>query len=277
VIDGQGDGSLASLPADGVHAPPTTDVLGARVFVGDLDEAASLVVRRAVSGEGGFVCQCNVHLLVEAGRHREVMAALEGAWCVFPDGAPVAWLERWLRYSEARRVPGPDLMLRVLDDGRREGLRHFFLGSTEETLVRLRARIASLLPGVAIVGHHAPPVVDRWGPEPEITRAINEADAHVIWCALGAPKQELWMLQHAPTFPSLLIGVGAAFDFHAGAKRRAPRWMQRSGLEWLHRLSSEPRRLGPRYVSTNVEFVARAGAEVARRRVREGSGRCRSR
>jgi N-acetylglucosaminyldiphosphoundecaprenol N-acetyl-beta-D-mannosaminyltransferase len=85
------------------------------------------------------------------------------------------------------------------------------------------------------------------------------------------------MLQHSQTFSSLLIGVGAAFDFHAGAKRRAPRWMQRSGLEWLHRLSSEPRRLGPRYVSTNVEFVARAGAEVARCRVRERSGRCRSR
>ena len=268
MIDGQGGGSLTSLPAGGVHALPTIDVLGARMFVGNLDEAGSLVVRRAVSGEGGFVCQCNVHLLVEAGRHREVMAALEGAWCVFPDGAPVAWLERRLGYSEARRVPGPDLMLRVLDDGRREGLRHFFLGSTEETLARLRARIASLLPGVAIVGHHAPPVVDRWLPEPEITSAINDADAHVIWCALGAPKQELWMLQHAQTIPSLLIGVGAAFDFHAGVKRRAPELMQHFGLEWLHRLSSEPRRLGPRYLSTNARFAALATAELARRHAR---------
>lgn len=251
--------------ADRVDAPTASDVLGARVFVGDLDRAVAVVTRRAASRRGGYVCQCNVHVLVEAQRRGEVLASLRDAWCVFPDGAPVAWLQRRLGEGGARQVAGPDLMLRVLDSGRPHGLRHFFLGATDETLALLRDRLATRLPGVMVVGDHAPPFAPEWAPDAAVAASVLDADPHVIWCALGAPKQELWMRAHARQFPSsLLVGVGAAFDFHAGVKARSPRWMQRLGLEWLHRLAREPARLGPRYVSTNARFVVLAGRELVR-------------
>jgi N-acetylglucosaminyldiphosphoundecaprenol N-acetyl-beta-D-mannosaminyltransferase len=260
---------VKSHVADDVEAPNRPDVLGVPVFVGDLDRAVGTVIARATSRRGGFVCQCNVHVLVEAERHDDVLACLREAWCVFPDGAPVAWLQRRLGYGDARQVAGPDLMFRLLDEGQRDGLRHFFLGSTVDTLALLRERLALLVPGAELVGEHAPPFVHAWTPDDRVVSTVRDADPHVIWCALGAPKQELWMCRHAALFPSsLLVGVGAAVDFHAGVKARAPRWMRRVGLEWLHRFVSEPRRLGPRYLSTNVRFAALVGAELVRRHVR---------
>jgi N-acetylglucosaminyldiphosphoundecaprenol N-acetyl-beta-D-mannosaminyltransferase len=240
-------------------AASTCRVLGIDCFAGEPHEAASLVVDRARSGRGGYVSLMNVHVAMSASRDCSVRAALRDAWRVFPDGAPISWLERRRGATRAERVAGPDLMLSVL---RRAGLRHFLFGSTPGVLTRLEQRLPALVPGLRVAGSLAPPPGAEH--EPVVIEGIRKAKPDVVWVALGAPKQELWARRHtAALHPALVVGVGAAFDFHAGAKRRAPQWMQRSGLEWLHRLASEPRRLGWRYVSTNSRFLVCAVREIA--------------
>jgi N-acetylglucosaminyldiphosphoundecaprenol N-acetyl-beta-D-mannosaminyltransferase len=240
-------------------------VADVRLAVCDLEAAADLVIDRARRGAGGYACLCNAHVLVTAHRDDAVRRALQDAWAVYADGAPVAWLQRRLGSARARRVAGPDLMPRVIERGVRDSLGHFLFGSTEPVLRSLRRNLMTRFPDARFVGWYAPPL-DRELDVDCITR-IRAARPDVIWCALGAPKQELWMSRYAADLePALLLGVGAAFDFHAGVKPRAPSWMQASGLEWLHRLASEPRRLGRRYVGTNSRFLLLAASELAQRR-----------
>jgi len=230
-----------------------SQVLGVNCFVGDLATATEAVIARASSRRGGYACLANVHVLVTAERNPAVRRALDSAWAVFPDGAPVAWAQR-RGGGSASRVAGPDLMASVLDRGRDTGLRHFLLGSTEQVLASLEASIGRRYSGAEIVGSLAPPPMTE--NSVEVLTRISAAEPDIVWVALGAPKQELWAARHTPTLaPALVLGVGAAFDFLSGTKRRAPRWMQENGLEWLHRLASEPRRLSWRYVSTNTLFL----------------------
>jgi N-acetylglucosaminyldiphosphoundecaprenol N-acetyl-beta-D-mannosaminyltransferase len=252
-----------------VVRPATADVLGTPIFVGDVASGATWVVDRALSGAGGYVCLCNVHLFVVARQDDDVHRALAAAALAFPDGWPIAWLQRRLGHRSATRVAGPDLMARTIDDGGRFGLRHFLLGSTEDVLHRLEENLARRFPGAEIVGRQSLPFFesdDFSGTEPALAD-VRRASPHIVWLSLGCPKQELWMLRHAQELaPSLVAGVGAAFDFHAGTKRRAPDWVQRAGLEWLHRLLSEPRRLASRYVRTNSRFLLLVGRELLRQR-----------
>jgi N-acetylglucosaminyldiphosphoundecaprenol N-acetyl-beta-D-mannosaminyltransferase len=251
--------------------PRRTDLssLALSCFAGDLDSAASELVRHAGGDTSGYVCLCNAHVLTEALHDAALHAALDGAAIRFPDGEPVAWLLRRLGLSRARRVGGPDLLPRVVDRGRAVGLRHFFVGSTEENLARLREMIVALYPGVDVVGSNAPPYTDEPGVDAGLIDEIRTLRAQVVWVGLGAPKQEIWMARATSSLPgATLVGVGAAFDFIGGERRRAPEWMQRAGLEWLHRMTSEPRRLAPRYLRSNPEFMGRAGFELARRRIR---------
>jgi N-acetylglucosaminyldiphosphoundecaprenol N-acetyl-beta-D-mannosaminyltransferase len=232
----------------------TCDVLGIRCVVGDLDSACAGIIEHARAGGGGYGVLCNVHVLMTARRVPAVMAALQNAWAVFPDGAPVAWVQRREGASSASRVGGPDLMPIVLDRGRGHGIRHALFGSTPKVLQLLRQRIESNFPGTEIVTACSPDAGKE--NEPDVLHALNVTNAQIIWCALGAPKQELWMARHAAALaPSVLIGVGAAFDFHAGTKTRAPAVMQRLGAEWLYRLATEPRRLARRYAVTNAAFA----------------------
>lgn len=251
---------LAPVPEPGERS----HIFGVDCFVGDLDGAVDTVVQRAASRRGGRIVLANAHVLVTSLRHQQLKDALDSAWTVFPDGAPVAWLERRAGAVNAQRIAGPDLMPTVLDRGRQYGLRHVLLGSTRAVLNRLETNFEREFPGVAIVDAIAP------APGEEHSLAVLErigaADPHIVWVALGAPKQELWTKRHASYFTSsLLAPVGAAFDFNAGTKPRAPEWMQRHGLEWLHRLTSEPRRLGWRYLSTNSRFFVQALRELRSR------------
>jgi N-acetylglucosaminyldiphosphoundecaprenol N-acetyl-beta-D-mannosaminyltransferase len=198
----------------------------------------------------------NVHVAMTAEQDQPVHDALASAWQVFPDGAPIAWLARRRGAKGACRIAGPDLFNAVLDRGREAHLRHLLYGSTPTVLAALERKIRRRFPCIEIAGALAPPIgMER---SPDYVEPIAAARPHVVWVALGAPKQELWMADHCARLgPAVLVGVGAAFDFHAGAKARAPRWMQEGGLEWLHRLGTEPRRLGWRYLSTNTSFALR--------------------
>jgi len=258
------------MSSEGFRGELPSNLLGlaASCHIGDLDSAARAVVSRGGDGAGGYVCLCNVHLLTLSLHDVQLRRALGAAWERLPDGAPVAWLQRRLGHRDARRIGGPDLMPRVADLGREQGLRHFFLGSTSEVLEGVERALEQRFVGIQIAGSHSPPFADSVSHDTGAIEAVRAADAQIVWCALGAPKQELWMHRFAPLLPSVLfLGVGAAFDFLAATKPRAPVWMQDRGLEWFHRLGSEPTRLGARYVRTNTEFLVRSGFELARRSV----------
>lgn len=235
----------------------TCDVLGVDVVVGTFESAADAVVARALSGQGGYAVLCNVHVLMTARRNPAVMETVRGAWAVFPDGAPIAWMQRREGEAMAQRVGGPDLMPAVVDRGRRHGLRHGFVGSTPEVVTRLTRNLLAVFPGADVVLQSAPAPGDE--EDPSLLERIRSSGCHVVWLALGAPKQECWMRRQATggTMP-LTVGVGAAFDFHAGTKQRAPQWVRRAGLEWAHRVASEPTRLSGRYFRTNTSFIMAA-------------------
>jgi N-acetylglucosaminyldiphosphoundecaprenol N-acetyl-beta-D-mannosaminyltransferase len=188
---------------------------------------------------------------------------------VFPDGAPVAWLQRRTSSAAAARTAGPDLMPLVIESGLSTGVRHFFLGSTEAVLETLCGLIERTYPGVRIAGSYSPSAQEVDTDDPSPIERVRATDPDIVWCAFGAPRQELWMSRHAHALsPGVLVGVGAAFDFITGAKPRAPSWVQRHGFEWLHRFAHEPRRLGRRYLQTNSEFIVRALAQLAAGRLR---------
>jgi N-acetylglucosaminyldiphosphoundecaprenol N-acetyl-beta-D-mannosaminyltransferase len=241
----------------GLAASTSCAVLDVEMFGGSLDEAARVVVEKAKTGSGGYVCQCNVHVLTLAQRVPRLRSALEHAAAVFPDGAPIAWLQRRSGLRRAERVGGPDLMAAVVAQGVKRGLRHHLLGSTPDVLAALERSLLTSYPDASIVGALAPPM-GGWdsAQDDEIIASIQRTRPHIVWCGLGAPRQELWMSEHAEeVVPALLIGVGAAFDFIAGTKRRAPKWMQKYGLEWIHRLATEPRRLWRRYLIQTLLFA----------------------
>jgi N-acetylglucosaminyldiphosphoundecaprenol N-acetyl-beta-D-mannosaminyltransferase len=227
------------------------------------------VVERAHSGLGGYACLTSVHGLVLAQRDAAVRSALGDAWMNFPDGVPITWVQHRRGAAGGERVCGIDLMPRVFDAGRRTGLRHYLYGSTDEVLDRLERRLARLYPGALVVGRHSP----SFGSIADHARTgdldrIRASDPDVVWVGLGAPKQDLWAQRYAAQLsPALVMCVGAAFDFVAETKRRAPMWMQTAGLEWVHRLALEPRRLAGRYARANTEFVARIGYEMLSQRL----------
>jgi len=248
----------------GLSKVVTAPVLGVDCFAGDLDAAVAAVADRVESGVGGYACLSNVHTLVSAVHDPALRRVLSDAWIVFPDGSPVAWLQRRQGHRGAARIAGPDLMARMLSPEAPSSFRHYLYGATSDVLDRLEHRFA----GAAICGSHAPPYISFDASEHErAVEAVRSTQPDIVWCGLGMPKQELWMRRFAPALaPALVLGVGAAFDFLSGNKSRAPRFVQRMGLEWAHRLASEPRRLSGRYLSTNSEFLLLLAGEMLRNR-----------
>jgi N-acetylglucosaminyldiphosphoundecaprenol N-acetyl-beta-D-mannosaminyltransferase len=235
------------------------------MFVGSLRDAVRAVSERASSGSGGYVVQCDLHLLMSAKRDPRVKRALLDASHVMPDGVPVVWLQHRLGAQRAERIAGPDLFAAVMDETHGSGLRHAFVGSTADVLASLVRSVEERYPGTEIAGAHSPPFgdVDDLG---DAAGVVGGLGADIVWVAFGAPKQELWMAQHAARLaPAVLVGVGAAFDLHAGARSRAPRVVQRLGLEWSYRVLHEPRRLAGRYLWTGLEFMQFGAAVLARR------------
>jgi N-acetylglucosaminyldiphosphoundecaprenol N-acetyl-beta-D-mannosaminyltransferase len=199
---------------------------------------------------------CNVHSVVTTTKNPRFKSAINNADLALADGAPIAWAIRKLGFAWQERISGPDLMSRYLAEAEQCGQIVYFLGGTESTLSKLQIAVQAKFPALRIGGAYSPPFSEASSDEDEFQVAsINRSGAHVVFIGLGCPKQEIWMAVHRGRVNAVMIGVGAAFDFHAGTVRRAPLWWQRHGLEWLHRLISEPRRLFRRYLVTNTLFL----------------------
>lgn len=222
------------------------------------EQAIRQIVAWATARESRYVCICNVHSVVTTTRDVEFKIAVNNADMATPDGAPIAWALRRLGHPGQERINGPDLMWRYLAEAERRGQVVFFYGGTEDTLAKLQASLLRAFPRLRIGGLVSPPFRPLSAEEDEAyARQINAAGTAVLFVGIGCPKQEKWMAAHRGRIQAVMVGVGAAFDYHAGTIRRAPPWMQRCGLEWFHRLLSEPRRLWKRYLVTNSIFVMR--------------------
>lgn len=231
-------------------------VLGVAIDVISAAAAVQRIAGWAQAGESRVVCCCNAHSVVTAQQDAAFRQVLAQADLATPDGAPVAWMLRRQGAAGQPRVSGPDLMRDYCAHAAASGEAIFLLGSTPATLQRLQDRLRERWPTLRIAGAISPPFRPLSPTEDEaIVQAIRASGAGTLWVGLGCPLQERWMAAHRGRLQAVQIGVGAAFDFHAGTLRRAPAWMQAAGLEWLHRLAREPRRLFGRYVFTNTAFV----------------------
>ena len=238
---------------------PRYNVLGVGVSALTLAQARDLIVGVRGQLRRGYVCLGNAHGLTEARSDSGLRKIYNESWLTTPDGMPLVWLGP----RAVERVYGPDLMLAVCDTGRASGLTHYFFGGAPGVAEELRQKLVARHPGLAVVGTFTPPFHPLDASELAALRTdVARTRPDILWVGLGTPKQERFMAEHGPMLETgVLIGVGAAFDFHSGRVRQAPRWMQRSGLEWLFRLGTEPRRLGPRYLKTNPLFVLRVLAQ----------------
>ncbi len=232
---------------------PRYNVLGLGVSALSLAQTCAAIVATRGTLRRGYVCHGTAHGFTLAQSDPALKAAYRSAWLTTPDGMPLVWLGP----PGSERVYGPDLLLAVCDAGRAVGLRHYFYGGAPGVAETLHDKLTALFPGLEAVGTFSPPYRAPTPDELSTLRAeITRLRPDVIWIGLGTPKQEKFMAEHAATLDAaVLIGVGAAFDFHSGRVRQAPRWLQRSGFEWLFRLCTEPRRLAARYLITNPLFV----------------------
>lgn len=231
-------------------------VLGVPIDALDWPEALARIAGWAARRESRTVYLCNVHSVVTARSEPAFGAAVQGSDLATPDGAPVAWLMRRLARNGQPRINGPDLMWRYCAEAAHRDESIYLYGGSPQSLQGLQQRLRTAFPGLRIAGAHSPPFRPLTADEDEaVVREIVASGAGTVWVGLGCPKQELWMAAHRDRIPAVLIGVGAAFDYHAGTLQRAPLWMQAAGLEWLYRLRKEPRRLWRRYLHTNSVFV----------------------
>lgn len=244
------------------------DILDVPVTVTSMENAVAVIGQSVDARSGGYICAADMNSIMQAQRNPSHMDALKHAEAVLPDGVPLVWAARLRGQRGMRRVPGPDVMLALCERGVDLGWRHYFYGGAPGVADELAASLQRRLPGLCVAGTQAPPFRPLSPAEQEDSlAAINAARPNILWVGLGCPKQELWMRENADRINgAVVIGVGAAFNFHSNRIRRAPPWMRRSGLEWLHRLGSEPRRLWRRYLLLGPEFLARAAAEAIRMR-----------
>ena len=229
--------------------------------------ATQLVLDWAGRRESRAVCLANVHMIMEAYDAKDFRAVLKEADLVCPDGMPLVWSLRRLGHSGQCRVCGPDLTLHVCAAAQTAGVAVAFYGGRPEILAALTAALAARFPALEIAHATAPPFRALTSEEDEAAvSAINASGARILFVGLGCPKQERWMAAHRGRVNAVMLGVGAAFDMHAGMVRQAPAWMQRSGMEWMFRLAMEPRRLWRRYARHNPRFAAKMLVELAGRR-----------
>ena len=241
-----------------VVAPATVDVQGIPLALTDYEGTLDWVQDTVAAGQRGYVCVANVHAVMAAAEDEGLRLALLGSSINVPDGQPLVWALSALGHPLDGRVYGPELMARACARGVEAGQRFYLYGGRNQgALVQLALNLRQRYPGLQVVGGYSPPHRPLSGEERlAVVKQINASRADVVWVGIGVPKQEKWMAElRAPLDAPVLIGVGAAFDFHAGLVPQAPNWIQESGLEWAYRLAHEPRRLWRRYSRYNPRFV----------------------
>jgi N-acetylglucosaminyldiphosphoundecaprenol N-acetyl-beta-D-mannosaminyltransferase len=252
----------------------TVDVLGVPLAVTDYGQALDWIEAMVASRSRGYVIPATVHAVMVAREDGDTWAAVRGSALTIPDGQPLVWAMRLLGHTGASRVYGPDLMAKSCERAAGNGTRMFLYGGRNQgALVQLALNLRRRYPGIKIVGGYSPPYRDLDDDErATIAAEINRSRADIVWVGIGQPKQEKWMAEMRERLEApILIGVGAAFDFHAGLVPQAPGWMQEVGLEWAYRLAHEPRRLWRRYYRYNPRFVAGFARQYLRRRARRGT------
>jgi N-acetylglucosaminyldiphosphoundecaprenol N-acetyl-beta-D-mannosaminyltransferase len=232
------------------------NILAMRVDATNYSDATRRIIEWAKNGKWNYVCAANVHMVMESYDSDKFRRIVNGAAIVTPDGMPLVWGLRLLGVREATRVYGPDLTAYVLEAAMRESMPVGFYGGSAEVLKILLQTFEKRFPGLKTVYSYSPPFRLLSSEEDErIVAEINASGARILFVGLGCPKQERWIEEHSGRINSVMLGVGAAFDFISGAKSQAPRWMMRAGLEWLFRLVTEPHRLWRRYCVQNPRFV----------------------
>jgi len=252
------EGSVQPRPIE-IATPSTVDVVGVPLSLTDYDQTLDWIDAMVARGERGYVCVCNVHTVMASGEDPALRAALDSSSLNVPDGQPLVWAINALGHHQLRdRVYGPELMSRACALAAQSGQRFYLYGGRNQgALVQLALNLRRRFPGLQIVGGYSPPFRPLSAEEVDaVVAEINHAKPDVVWVGIGVPKQEKWMAALRDRIDApVLVGVGAAFDFHAGLVPQAPSWMQSAGLEWLYRLGQEPRRLWRRYARYNPRFV----------------------
>jgi N-acetylglucosaminyldiphosphoundecaprenol N-acetyl-beta-D-mannosaminyltransferase len=252
--------------------PGRVNVLGIGIHEVSMGTAVACIERAILERDKGYVCLTGVHGVMEAQADAELHAILQDAFLNLPDGRPIVWMGRAKGRAGIGQVYGPDLMLETCATGVRHGFRHYLYGGKDGVARELAAALRERVPGVDVVGWRTPPFGPLDAEEKRLLADdVRRAKADVVWVGVSTPKQERLCASLLPMLDArLLIGVGAAYDFLTGRAVDSPRWLRRAGLQWLHRLCQEPRRLGPRYLRNNPRFVWRAAMELVRA-WREGS------
>ncbi len=232
-------------------------ILGVKVSAINLNDALIFINRTILENKKKYICVCPVSTIMECKMNKKVLISVNSADLATPDGMAVVWLGWMQGFKNIRRVYGPELMQNICEFSAKKGYRHYFYGSTEDTLNKLEEKLKGEYPGLIVSGKFSPPFRKLTGEENrEIIERVNRANPDIVWVGLGSPKQDVWMYEHRDKLnASVLIGVGAAFDFLAGTKPQAPRWIRNHGFEWLFRLVTEPKRLWRRYLVNYPLFL----------------------
>jgi N-acetylglucosaminyldiphosphoundecaprenol N-acetyl-beta-D-mannosaminyltransferase len=240
------------------------NVLGVGISVLNLRTAVDAIADAVRARRKGCICVTGVHGVMEARNDPAFRKILNEAFLCTPDGMPMVWMGRLRGHREMSRVYGPDLMLEVCAWSEKNPCRHFFYGGVPGVAEMLAEKLKAKFPKLEVVGTYTPPFRPlNPEEEKELQEMVRSAKPDILWVGLSTPKQEKFMAEFLPKLDAtLMIGVGAAFDFHSGRVRQAPRWMQRSGLEWFYRLCSEPRRLAKRYFKNNPLFALKITGQL---------------
>ncbi|HWK24499.1 MAG TPA: WecB/TagA/CpsF family glycosyltransferase [Ureibacillus sp.] len=235
---------------------PTCNILGVSIATINMKWLVDFLNDHIKNISGHYICVSNVHTTVMGYEEEDYRAILNASLMSIPDGGPLSTIGRRDGYPNMERTTGPDLMGEIFRASSMKGYRHFFYGSTEATLEKLKQNLLKKYPYLEVVGMYSPSFRPLTAEEDErIIQQINAAQPDFIWVGLGAPKQEKWMAAHKNKVKGLMIGVGAGFDYYAENIKRAPHWMQNNNLEWLYRLLQDPKRLFKRYLHTNIKFL----------------------